>query len=245
MIEPTSPKLTDTLPARSSDARRSRVMRLREQLRTVDVERLILVPIMVFLLFVTSFTLFVGGRNDGASGIVDYLHLAYLILLTAFYLVAVLLLIIRTPAKARRRGIAPTAAAYAGTFLPFLFAFLGGSDVPPGIELFAVVLMALGMTFSVYSLVTLGRSFGVEAKVRNLVQHGPYRFIRNPLYVGEMITLTGAVCFSPSWAKLGILILVGAIQVYRAIQEERLLEEHIPEYAAYKLRTKRFVPGLF
>jgi protein-S-isoprenylcysteine O-methyltransferase Ste14 len=29
------------------------------------------------------------------------------------------------------------------------------------------------------------------------------------------------------------------------LQEERLLEAHIPEYAAYKLQTKRFVPGLF
>ncbi|MFC9918393.1 methyltransferase family protein [Agromyces binzhouensis] len=211
----------------------------------MDVERLILLPIMVFLLLLTSFTLFTNGQREAASGLADFLHVAYLILLTAFYLVAVLLLIIRAPASARRSGFAPTAAAYVGTFLPFLFAFLGGSEVPAGVELLAVALMAVGMTFSVYSLVTLGRSFGVEAKVRPLVQHGPYRFIRNPLYVGEMITLTGAVCFSPSWAKVGILILTGSVQVYRAIQEERLLEEHVPEYAAYKVRTKRFVPGLF
>ncbi|RXZ50256.1 isoprenylcysteine carboxylmethyltransferase family protein [Agromyces binzhouensis] len=220
-------------------------MRLREQLRTMDVERLVLVPAMVFLLCLTFFALFSRAQREAASGIVDYLHILYLILLTSFYLVAVLLLIIRRPAKARRPGVLPTAAAYVGTFLPLTFAFLGGSEAPAGVELFAVILMTLGMIFTVYSLITLGRSFGVEAKVRTLVQHGPYRLIRNPLYVGEMITLTGAVCFSPSPAKFGILILIGAIQVYRAIQEERLLEEHIPEYAAYKLRTKRFVPGLF
>ena len=51
--------------------------------------------------------------------------------------------------------------------------------------------------------------------------------------------------FTEPLPKVVILVAVGAIQVYRAIQEERLLEEHIPEYAAYKLQTKRFVPGLF
>jgi protein-S-isoprenylcysteine O-methyltransferase Ste14 len=220
-------------------------MRLREQLRSVDVERVILVPVMFFFLCLTLFALFAGVNRVSSSGLVDYLHLIYLVLLTSFYFMAAIFLLTRSPARAQSKGVAPTIAAYLGTFLPLLLAFAGGSQVPDGVAIFAVALMTLGMSFSLYSLVALGRSFGVEAKVRNLVQHGPYRFIRNPLYVAEMITLTGAVCFFPSLPKVVILLAVGAIQVYRAVQEERLLEEHIPEYAAYKLQTKRFVPGLF
>ena len=139
----------------------------------------------------------------------------------------------------------PTVAAYVGSFLSFLFVFAGDSEVPQGFASFAVGLMVLGMAFTVWSLVTLGRSFGVEPQVRTLVQHGPYRLIRNPLYVGEMVTLIGAVCFSPTLLKTAILLTLAAIQAYRAIQEELLLEENLPEYAAYKLRSKRFVPGLF
>ncbi|GAA2037190.1 hypothetical protein GCM10009819_22240 [Agromyces tropicus] len=211
----------------------------------MDIERLVLLAIIVPLLCLTFVSLFSQAQRESAAGFVGFLNIAYLVLLASFYLVVVLLLFIRRPASARRTGVLPTAAAYVGSFLPLSFAFLGGIEVSPGVELFAVSLMTLGMVFTVTSLVTLGRSFGVEAKVRTLVQHGPYRLTRNPLYVGEMITLIGTVCFSPSWAKLGILILIGIVQVYRAIQEERLLEEHIPEYAEYKLRTKRFVPGLF
>ena len=220
-------------------------MRLREQVRTIDVERVILVPAILFLLCLAIFSLLAGADRHASSGLAGYFYIVYSILLITFYVLAVLLLLVRTPAKAQSAGFAPRTAAYLGTFLPMALAFAGGSEVPNGVAVFAVALMALGMAFSVYSLIALGKSFGVEAKVRTLVQHGPYRHIRNPLYVGEMITLTGAVCFSPSVAKVGILVLVGAIQIYRSIQEERLLEEHIPEYAAYKLRTKRFVPGIF
>jgi protein-S-isoprenylcysteine O-methyltransferase Ste14 len=220
-------------------------MRLRDQLRSIDVERVIMVPAMIFSLCLALFALFSGVNSGSSSVLVDYLYVLYLILLAGFYIMAAVFLLIRSPAKARREGAVPRIAAYLGTFLPLLFAFVEGSQVPDGVAIFAVALMTLGMSFSLYSLVVLGRSFGVEAKVRNLVQRGPYRFIRNPLYVAEMITLTGAVCFSPSMAKVSILLAIGAIQVYRAVQEERLLEEHIPEYAAYKLQTKRFVPGLF
>jgi protein-S-isoprenylcysteine O-methyltransferase Ste14 len=100
------------------------------------------------------------------------------------------------------------------------------------------------MAFVVYSLAILRRSFGVAPQVRALVRSGPYRFIRHPLYVGEIVTLTGAVLMGPSWQKVVILMVTVALQVYRAIQEERLLSAHVPEYAVYMTETKRFVPGL-
>jgi len=220
-------------------------MHLREQLRTMDVERVILVPPFVLLLGLTVFALFSGGSRGSSTVLVASLYVIYQVLLTSFYLMAVILLLVRDPAKGRSAGVAPRIAAYVGTFLPFLFVIAGGSGVSDEMALFAVALMAIGMSFTVYSLIALGRSFGVEPTVRTLVQHGPYRHIRNPLYVGEMITLIGTVWFAPSVPKVVILLAVGAIQVYRAIQEEQLLEEHIPEFAAYKLQTKRFVPGLF
>jgi protein-S-isoprenylcysteine O-methyltransferase Ste14 len=220
-------------------------MKLRAQLRSIDVERVILVPVMALLLVSAILALFSGGNGASSSVLVATLHLGYQVLLTAFYVLLVFFLLTRNPASARSGRILPKIAAYVGTFLPFLFAFAGGSEVSEGFAVFALGLMALGMSFTVYSLITLGKSFGVEPQVRTLVQHGPYRLIRNPLYVGEMVTLTGAVCFDPTLLKWAILLAVAAIQAYRAAQEELLLEENLPEYAAYKLRTKRFVPGLF
>lgn len=220
-------------------------MKLRAQFRSIDIERVILVPVMALLLWGVISALFSGGNRASDSVLVNALDLIYQVLMAIFYVMLVFFLLTRNPASAKSGGIAPTAAAYVGTFLPFLFVFAGSSEVPEGLAAFALGLMASGMSFTVWSLMTLGKSFGVEPRVRTLVQHGPYRLIRNPLYVGEMVTLAGAVCFSPTLLKAAILVALGAIQAYRAIQEELLLEENLPEYAAYKLRTKRFVPGLF
>ncbi|MDT0167836.1 isoprenylcysteine carboxylmethyltransferase family protein [Pseudarthrobacter sp. BRE9] len=220
-------------------------MKLREESTSIDIERVILVPIMALLLLSAVSALFSGANGASASVLDAALRLTYQVLLTVFYIMAIFFLLTRNPASARSGRIAPTIAAYIGTFLPFLFAFAGGSEVSQGLALFAVGLMTLGMAFTVWSLMTLGKSFGVEPQVRTLVQHGPYRLIRNPLYVGEMITLTGAVCFSPTLLKTAILVALAAVQAYRAIQEEQLLADNLPEYAAYKLRTTRFVPGLF
>ncbi|MFF1883185.1 methyltransferase family protein [Pseudarthrobacter sp. NPDC058196] len=220
-------------------------MNLRKQLSAIDLERVIMVPIMTLLLLWSISALFSGANGSSASVIDTALHLTYQVLLTVFYILLVFFLLTRKPASARRGGIMPTVAAYVGSFLSFLFVFAGDSEVPEGFASFAVGLMVLGMSFTVWSLITLGKSFGVEPQVRTLVQHGPYRLIRNPLYVGEMVTLIGAVCFSPTLLKTAILLALAAIQVYRAIQEELLLEENLPEYSAYKLRSKRFVPGLF
>lgn len=220
-------------------------MKLRAQLRSIDIERVILVPVMALLLLCAILALFSGGDGTSSSVLVAALYLSYEVLMTVFYVMVVVLLLTRNPASAKSGRLAPTVASYVGSFLPFLFAFAGGSEVSEGFALFAVGLMTLGMSFTVYSLITLGRSFGVEPQVRTLVQHGPYRLIRNPLYVGEMVTLTGAVCFDPTLLKIAILLTMGAIQAYRVTQEERILEENLPEYAAYKLRTRRFVPGVF
>jgi protein-S-isoprenylcysteine O-methyltransferase Ste14 len=219
-------------------------VQLKEQVRSLDLERIILVPIFVILLVFSSLGLFAQGAVS-LGGLVGVLVMFYRLLLIAFYVLAVVLLLTRSDAKAKSRRILPRVAAYAGTFAPFLLGFAPSSQVTPGLVLAAVSIQAIGMAFVMYSLAILRRSFGVAPQVRTLVRSGPYRFIRHPLYVGEFVTLTGAVLVVPSWQKVVILVVTAAIQVYRAIQEERLLSAHDPEYAEYMTETKRFVPGLF
>jgi protein-S-isoprenylcysteine O-methyltransferase Ste14 len=220
-------------------------MSVRTQLKSTDWERVVVVPIIFFFLIWTIISLFSGSNIHSSSTPVTALLLCYRILLSAFYIMAIILLLIRTDAKARSERVAPRLAAYLGTLLPLLLAYVGGSEVSPGLEIFAVGLMTLGISFAVLSLITLGRSFGIEPQVRTLVRRGTYRFIRHPIYVGEMVALVGAVCFSPSLPRAGIVLAMVVIQTYRAVQEERLLEVNIPEYAEYKKARKRFVPGLF
>ncbi len=93
-------------------------MRLRDQLKSIDVERVIMVPAMVFSLCLALFALFSGVNLGTSSVLVDYLYVIYLVLLTGFYVMAAVLLLMRSPAKARSERVVPKIAAYLGTFLP-------------------------------------------------------------------------------------------------------------------------------
>lgn len=212
-------------------------------LRMVDWERVFLVPIL-FLLFLASAISLFSGADFATGGLIALLGLPHRVMLLAFYVLAVLLLLIRSDATAKSDRILPRVAAYAGTFAPFLLAFAGGEPVSLGQSMAAVSLQSVGLIFSIYSLAVLRRSFGVEPQVRTLVRTGPYRFIRHPLYVGEIASLAGAVWVAPSWEKLAILVLAAALQAYRAVQEERLLAAHLPEFRSYMRETRMFVPGL-
>lgn len=98
---------------------------------------------------------------------------------------------------------------------------------------------------AVYALACLGRSISIIPQARRLVRTGPYRFIRHPLYAGELIGVFGVVLAGMSIAALPVYLLLVLMQAYRAKQEERLLGEVFPEYREYSQVTARFVPGIY
>ncbi len=61
---------------------------------------------------------------------------------------------------------------------------------------------------------------------------------------GKIVAFGGTILTGFTIAKLGIFLLLAVIQLYRAIEEEEVLEETIPEYSVYKAATKRFIPRL-
>jgi protein-S-isoprenylcysteine O-methyltransferase Ste14 len=104
--------------------------------------------------------------------------------------------------------------------------------------------MAIGETFSVYAMLYLGRSFSIFAEARNLVTAGPYRYVRHPLYLGEMVAVWSYTLAYPSRWSLGVLFLFTALQCWRAGVEERKLLEHYPQYAVMREETGFLWPRL-
>jgi len=81
-------------------------------------------------------------------------------------------------------------------------------------------------------------------EARSLVTSGPYAFARHPLYAVEMLCIAGnAILFLQPWAGV-LAALVAALQVARSVFEERVLGDAYPEYAGYRARVKRFIPGV-
>ena len=221
-----------------------RALGVKVRAANVDVERVVLVPILAILLALSVLRLL--SPVEHANGrLVSVLLAVYQVLLVAFYLLTVVLLLSRSPAKAKSQGLLPRVAAYAGSFAPFLLAFFDPSPAATTMIVIAVLIQAGGLAFTVHALATLSRSFGVVPQVRTLVRTGPFRYIRHPLYVGELVSLAGAVLVGPTWLRWAVFLLTAGLQVVRAGFEERLLAEHLPEYAAYAAGTKRFIPKVY
>jgi protein-S-isoprenylcysteine O-methyltransferase Ste14 len=108
-----------------------------------------------------------------------------------------------------------------------------------------LVLVTLAAVFSVVCLLTLGKRFGVRPALRGLVTRGPYRLVRNPLYLSYVIAAIGFNLQAWNLATLLLVLLGWAAMVYRIIAEERVLSRD-PKWPAYVARVKyRLVPGLW
>ena len=105
-------------------------------------------------------------------------------------------------------------------------------------------IMAAGEALTLVGMLSLGRSFSIFSEVRELRTSGLYRYLRHPLYLGEMISVWGyALAWPAPWATFCALLFTG-LQSWRARVEESHLLQHHPGYAAYQKRTGFLWPRL-
>jgi protein-S-isoprenylcysteine O-methyltransferase Ste14 len=76
-----------------------------------------------------------------------------------------------------------------------------------------------------------------------VVSKGLYRFIRHPIYVGDLLLLIGLELSLNSWLVLGVILLLPVV-IRQAVSEEKMLMRSLPGYETYCARTKRFIPFL-
>ena len=113
-----------------------------------------------------------------------------------------------------------------------------------------VLFFVLGLALRWWSIIQLGRFFTVNvaiARDHQLVEAGPYRYLRHPSYTGVLLAFVGFGLSLGNWAAL--LALLGPIFaafLYRMKVEERTLIDALGEsYVAYCGRTKRLVPFIY
>jgi len=77
-----------------------------------------------------------------------------------------------------------------------------------------------------------------------LVVRGPYRWIRHPMYTAVLAIAAACAIVIGTWPGwLAVVALAGVLGAKAHVEERALLVVH-PGYAAYRRRTKRFVPWL-
>jgi protein-S-isoprenylcysteine O-methyltransferase Ste14 len=77
---------------------------------------------------------------------------------------------------------------------------------------------------------------------KRLITSGPYRYSRNPQYVGDILNIIAYMVFTNSWMVCVIGILGIVLNILAPFTEEPWLEEMFGvEYSAYKQRVPRFI----
>ncbi len=97
-----------------------------------------------------------------------------------------------------------------------------------------------------YRLARGGGGPGLSTPPERLVISGPYRYTRNPMYLGHLIFLGGLAWLLRSWIGLALLVF-HLFWFQRRVQgdEARLHERFGAAYDAYRARVRRWVPLLF
>lgn len=111
-------------------------------------------------------------------------------------------------------------------------------DRPAGIAV-GSLLVFVGLVVVGWSVRVVGRQ-PIDAP-ETLVTTGPYRYSRNPMYVGWTALYVGIASIADAAWPLVLLPAV-AVPTHRTVRrEERRLAERFDDYAAYRERVRRYL----
>ncbi|MCB1056871.1 MAG: isoprenylcysteine carboxylmethyltransferase family protein [Acidobacteria bacterium] len=132
----------------------------------------------------------------------------------------------------------------------FAGTLLGTRFVPDTVtfEGLGLVLAVAGAFLACWARFILGRNWSSVVQIKDdheLIEHGPYRYVRHPIYTGLLLVFLGhAVLVGELRGLLAVAIILASF--WRKLrQEERWLTEHFGEpYRDYVKRTRALVPGV-
>ena len=142
------------------------------------------------------------------------------------------------------------------SFIPFLLAFilpgidnrLGWSNVPITIIVVAEILVFIGYIF--VCLVFKENQFASRVieveKGQKVIQSGPYRLVRHPMYMGAILMYVASpLALGSYWAVIPAIFII-PIFIARILNEESVLTKELEGYSEYKLKTRyRLIPGIW
>jgi protein-S-isoprenylcysteine O-methyltransferase len=130
--------------------------------------------------------------------------------------------------------------------------WIGLFDFPDSdwIPVLAVLLFGAGLALRWWAIVTLGRFFTVDVvieKDHEVVQSGPFRWVRHPSYTGVLLAFLGWSMTLWNWIALAVILVPIFLAFLRRmkVEEDALSRALGQRYAEYMARTKRLVPCVY
>jgi protein-S-isoprenylcysteine O-methyltransferase Ste14 len=171
-------------------------------------------------------------------------------LFAAFCLIPVVLFVIRPKPQSSDGRILPRVVAFLGTAI----LLLSGTNVVGGMLVFGIpawmgtvctMVLVAATAGAVWGLLTLRLSFGIFPAARRLVTAGPYRLVRHPLYVCEILSALAMVIADASLGMIALVVVFCGLQVTRIHYEESLLSASFPQWRAWAAGRARLIPGIW
>jgi protein-S-isoprenylcysteine O-methyltransferase Ste14 len=123
--------------------------------------------------------------------------------------------------------------------LPFVPTAIPASWIGGGLFVLALALFAWAVT----TMTRAGSNVPTSMPTTSIVERGPYRFTRNPIYLGMMLSLAGlAIAFDSLWSLIMLVLFFLVIRYGVVAREEAYLERKFGDvYRSYRARVWRWL----
>jgi protein-S-isoprenylcysteine O-methyltransferase Ste14 len=125
---------------------------------------------------------------------------------------------------------------------------LGWSDLPPWAAIAGDVIMLLGWLgiFFVFRENSFASATIESSADQRVISTGPYAWVRHPMYAAALVLLLGIpLALGSIWGVLIVLALMPVL-IWRLMDEERFLVNHLPGYREYQGRVRyRLLPSIW
>lgn len=128
--------------------------------------------------------------------------------------------------------------------LLFGLIFIGGVFGTP----LAIVAVVLALLLGAWAIIAMHFSVSVLPDVREsqeLIQAGPYKYIRHPMYTAVLLIGVAPVINKHSVLVYALWLALLVVLVIKLQYEERQLSAKFSTYKTYMSHTKRLVPFLY
>lgn len=112
-----------------------------------------------------------------------------------------------------------------------------------------MLIESAGIFLAVVAIFTMKPgNFNITPRIKPngvLVTSGPYRLIRHPMYLAQIIVVIPLVVDYFSWYRLAAILLLIVDLLVKIVYEEKRLLNHFSAYQEYAQKTKKLIPGLY
>lgn len=193
---------------------------------------------------------------DGRTAFTDLSWLvvagfARAILYAAFLSILIVAVLLRERTCDRDGRFLIRGAAVTASFLLVMLGALAPAgplllQVPAPIAGAAALVTLVGALLALAAALELGTNFSFGPQSRRLVVTGPYRLVRHPMYLAELMMTSGAVMVTMHLTLVIGICAVIFLQIVRITAEEQLLTRTMPAYGTYVKSTRcRLIPAVW